>query len=146
MKVALVCSHGGHLTELEALAEAFRGMDLFFVTYKAVRTESMPKAYSIENIRANPVRMLISLVLLSLILAKERPTAIVSTGAEIAIPAFLVGKAMGIRLVFVESLCRVSKPSLTGRLVYPLADLFLVQWESLRGAYGEAAEYCGAVS
>ena len=82
---------------------------------------------------------------MALILAKERPFAIISTGAEIAIPAFLLGKVLGMRLVFVESLCRVSKPSGTGFLLYPLADLFLVQWPQLVNSYGPRAEYAGAV-
>jgi beta-1,4-N-acetylglucosaminyltransferase len=59
---------------------------------------------------------------------RERPEAIVSTGAALAVPFFLVGKLFGARLVYVESLTRTEGLSLTGRLVYPLADAFFVQW------------------
>ena len=53
---------------------------------------------------------------------------ILSTGAALAVPFFIVGKMHGCRLVFVESLTRVHGLSLSGRLVYPLADAVFVQW------------------
>src|SRR5262249_9202884 len=62
------------------------------------------------------------------VVRSERPDAILSTGAALAFPFFLVGKLYGAKLVFVESLTRTSRLSLTGRLVYPLADIVFVQW------------------
>ncbi len=56
------------------------------------------------------------------------PEVILSTGAALAVPFFIVGKMHGCRLVFVESLTRVRGLSLSGRLVYPLADAVFVQW------------------
>jgi UDP-N-acetylglucosamine:LPS N-acetylglucosamine transferase len=56
------------------------------------------------------------------------PDVILSTGAALAVPFFIVGKVHGCRLVFVESLTRVRGMSLSGRLVYPLADAVFVQW------------------
>lgn len=144
-KVALVASHGGHLTELELLGRSLGDVDSVLVTYASVRTGDQWRTYTLRNIGANPLRLLVGLFRMALILAKERPTAIISTGAEIAIPAFLIGKVLRMRLVFVESLCRVSEPSGTGFLLYPLADLFLVQWPQLASRYGPRAEYAGAV-
>jgi UDP-N-acetylglucosamine:LPS N-acetylglucosamine transferase len=85
------------------------------------------------------------------ILIRERPDLIVSTGAEIAIPAFyaawaLRGLSLGKpRLCFIESWTRVTMPTRTGRLVYPIADLFLVQWEHLLSHYGRRARYGGII-
>jgi beta-1,4-N-acetylglucosaminyltransferase len=62
------------------------------------------------------------------VVRSERPDVILSTGAALAAPFFLVGKLHGARLVYVESLTRIDAPSLTGRLVYPLTDAFFVQW------------------
>ena len=42
------------------------------------------------------------------------------------------------RIVYVESICRTRKLSLTGRLLYPLADRFLVQWPQLVTRYPRA--------
>jgi UDP-N-acetylglucosamine:LPS N-acetylglucosamine transferase len=69
---------------------------------------------------------------------------ILSTGAGLAVPFFLVGKLLGIRLVYVESVTRIETISLTGRLVYRLADRFFVQWpEAARRL--PRAEFAGAV-
>ena len=53
---------------------------------------------------------------------------ILSTGAGLAVPFFVIGRMRGTRLVYVESFTRVDRPALTGRLVYPLATAFFVQW------------------
>lgn len=146
MKVALVCSHGGHLTEMMAIAGAFDDHDSVYVTYDSSRTEGLEfDPYTLENIGTSPIRMALAFVAMARIFWSERPDVIVSTGSEIAIPAFVVGKLFGTRTVFVESWCRVRTPSKTGRIVYPLADLFLVQWPPLLQEYGSKAKYEGAI-
>ena len=45
---------------------------------------------------------------------------------------------MGIKVVYIESFARVYNPSLTGKLVYNLADLFMVQWEDMLERYPKA--------
>jgi UDP-N-acetylglucosamine:LPS N-acetylglucosamine transferase len=72
--------------------------------------------------------LLANLALAWRVVRAERPDVILSTGAALAVPFFLVGKLFGARLVFVESLTRIESLSLAGRLVYPLADAFYVQW------------------
>ncbi len=67
------------------------------------------------------------------VIRRERPDAILSTGAALAVPFFLVGKLHGARLVYVESLTRTDGLSLAGRLVYPFADAFFVQWPGAGG-------------
>ena len=60
-----------------------------------------------------------------------RPHAIIGAGPSISVPPSLAGKLLGAKVIHVESASRVTRPSLTGRLLYPVADLFFVQWESL---------------
>lgn len=74
---------------------------------------------------------------------KQDPDVILSTGAALAVPFFLLGKLLGRRLVYVESLTRVEGLSLSGRLVYPLADAFFVQWP--QAARGARLRYEGSV-
>ncbi len=148
MKIALVCSHGGHLTEMQGLLPAFEGHDVFFVTYESARLAELHerfRAYALENIGTSPWRLLKSLPVAWRILRRERPQVIVSTGSEIAIPFFMVAKALRIRTVFVESVCRVQTASQTGRVVYPLADAFLVQWPQLLARYGKRARFEGGL-
>lgn len=58
---------------------------------------------------------------------------ILSTGAGPAVPFALVGRFFfRMRVVFVETITRIERPSLTGSIMYRLADDFYYQWESLR--------------
>lgn len=146
MKLALVCSHGGHLTELMYLLDAFKEHEIFFITYDNFRTRELTyRKYLMENIGTNPIKMSVGFLKTFKILSKEKPDIIISTGSEIAIPAFIIAKLLGIKTIFIESWCRVKTKSGTGKLVYPLSDLFLVQWPELLELYGKKAKYVGAV-
>ena len=80
------------------------------------------------------------------IMRKERPDYIISTGSEIAIPPFLIAKMTKAKTVFIESWCRTKTRSGTGKILYPFADLFLVQWPELLHHYGPKARYEGGVA
>jgi beta-1,4-N-acetylglucosaminyltransferase len=60
---------------------------------------------------------------------------VVSSGAGVAFPFFLLAKLLGKRTVYVEVYDRIDSPTLTGRLCYPFSDLFLLQWEEQRRSY-----------
>jgi UDP-N-acetylglucosamine:LPS N-acetylglucosamine transferase len=77
------------------------------------------------------------------ILSKRRPDVILSCGAGPAVPFAIVGKLLGVKVIFVESFAAVDRPTLTGRLIYPISDLFIYQWKRLatfypKGIYGGA--------
>lgn len=145
LKICLTCSHGGHLTEILQLMDAFEGHEVFFITYEGSRSTEIKNKYTFKNLGKNPLRFIITTPYVLRILLKEKPDIIISTGSEIAIPVFYIGKLLGIRTMFIESLCRVKEPSLTGKIVYPVSDVFLVQWEQLLSKFGKKAEYWGNV-
>lgn len=66
------------------------------------------------------------------ILRKEKPDLIISSGAAVAVPFFWLGKLFGAKTVYIEIFDRIDKPTLTGKLVYPVTDKFIVQWEELK--------------
>jgi beta-1,4-N-acetylglucosaminyltransferase len=75
------------------------------------------------------------------ILRCERPRLILSTGAGPVVPFAIVGRLLGIPTLFIESVCRVSSPSLTGRIMHRITQHFFYQHEGLRryfprGTYG----------
>lgn len=146
MKIGLVCSHGGHLTEMLALMGAFEGKEVFFITYDTKRTRLLqyPKHF-VPNIGRNPIKMLISLIKIIRILRKEKPDIILSTGSEITIPAFFTAWLLRIKTIYIESWCRTSTSTMTGRLVYPISSVFIVQWPKLQEVYGEKALFLGSV-
>jgi UDP-N-acetylglucosamine:LPS N-acetylglucosamine transferase len=78
------------------------------------------------------------------IIKKEKPDVVITTGALIAFPICLIAKLRGAKIIYIESFARVKDRSLTGRLVYPFADLFLVQWETLLECYPKA-KYVGGI-
>lgn len=148
MKICLVTSSGGHLTETLQILDAFDGDEIFFVTWTGSREDdvsAIAPAYFIEPYGTSPWRLMRSLPQVVQILLKEKPDAIVSLGAEIALPFFYLAKPLGIKTVFIESWCRIDGLSKTGKLVYPVADAFYVQWPQLLQHCGPKARYEGAV-
>ena len=128
------------------LKEAFEGHDTVFLTYENPTTTTFPfKIHTIKRIDTNFLAMLQSFLRIFIIIKKEKPNIIISTGAEIAIPVFIIGKLMRIKMVYIESWCRVKTKSGAGRIAYYLADVFLVQWPELAKIYGKKARYKGAV-
>jgi UDP-N-acetylglucosamine:LPS N-acetylglucosamine transferase len=137
-RALLVCSPGGHLLQMLSLEPGWRDLDTKWVTLPAADVEYLlagrptvlahgPTNRSLRNLVRN-------LALAVRVIRRERPDVILSTGAALAVPFFAVGKVAGCRLVYVESLTRTASLSLSGRLVYPLANAFFVQWpEAARG-------------
>lgn len=133
------------MAELLHLGEAFEGHETFFITYDSPRTRTLGHKYLLRNIGTNPLLMFRAFAAIFRILWKEKPQLIVSTGAEIAIPAFYLAKLLGAKTIFIESWTRVEQPTGTGRLVYLFSDVFLVQWERMVTKYGKKATYEGAI-
>lgn len=132
--------------EVLQLLEAFEGLPYFILTYQEKATLNQENTYYVRNIARNPIFSILGALKIVYIFLKERPKVLFSTGAEIAIPSFWVGKFLfRTKLIYMECSAQVYAPSLTGRLVYPIADLFLVQWESLLSRYGPKAKYVGGL-
>ena len=124
--------------------------DTFYVTEEGGQARDS----SLENIHLLPqinrrqkdfawqfLKLMVSAAKLML---REKPDVVVTTGALISFPFCLCAKLTGAKVVYIETFARVNDRSLTGRLVYPLADLFLVQWESLLKFYPKA-KYVGGI-
>ncbi|RKY56217.1 MAG: capsular biosynthesis protein [Candidatus Neomarinimicrobiota bacterium] len=145
MKVCIVCSDGGRLTEILQIIEAFEGHEFFFITYNILGGRDLRKVYQLKILKKNPLRYLSVIPAIVKILLKEKPDLIISNGAEVAIPTLYIAKLFGIKIIFIESWCRINKPSTTGKLIYPIADVFLVQWRQLLKKYGKKARYEGGI-
>ena len=72
------------------------------------------------------------------VLRKEKPDLIISSGAAVSVPFFYLGKLFGAKLIYIEVFDRIDKPTLSGRLVYPIVDKFVVQWEEQKQVYKKA--------
>lgn len=132
MKIMLVCSAGGHLAQLYRLRSWWEQHERTWVTCPGTHAESllagekwMPAHFPTTRNFANTLKN--TLLAVRLIWA-ERPDVLVSDGAGVAFPFFLIGRALGVRTVYLEVYDRILHPTLTGRLCYPLTELFLLQW------------------
>ena len=80
-------------------------------------------------------------ILAKKILKTEKPDIIISSGAAVAVPFFWLGKLHGAKTIYIEVFDRIDKPTLTGKLVYPVTDKFIVQWEEMKQVYKKAENY-----
>lgn len=145
MKICLVGSSGGHLTHLYMLKPTWKKYDRFWVTFdkedarSMLKSEKMYPCYFPTN---RNIKNLIKNTFLAIkVLKKEKPDLIISAGAAVAVPFFYLGKLMGKKLIYIEVFDRVDKPTLTGRLVYPIVDEFIVQWEEQLKVYPKAKNF-----
>ena len=72
------------------------------------------------------------------IIPKERPDVIISSGAAPAIPFFYVGKLFGAKTIYIEVFDRIDAPTIAGKVCYPVADKFIVEWEEMKKIYPKA--------
>jgi UDP-N-acetylglucosamine:LPS N-acetylglucosamine transferase len=141
LKVCIACSAGGHLMEALAFLPAFHGHKRFFVTFEREQVKDIlrgEKVYFVIDPKRNPKKLLKNFSQAIKILKNERPDVVLSTGAAAAVPLCYAAKILGIKIIFIESLAAVNKPTLSGRAVYPIADMFVVQSKHLMKNYRDA--------
>jgi UDP-N-acetylglucosamine:LPS N-acetylglucosamine transferase len=144
----LVATPGGHLMQLMSLQAAWRGFEPTWVTLSSADSMQFLNGETVVTAHGptyrNVPNLLRNLVLAWRTIRATDPDVILSTGAGLAVPFFVVGKLLRRRLVYVESLTRVEGLALSGTLVYPIADAFFVQWA--QAARGRArARFSGSV-
>lgn len=142
IKICLVGSSGGHLTHLYMLEPFWSQKERFWVTFDKEDARSMlngEKVYSCYYPTNRNIKNLIRNTGIAWkILKKETPDLIISTGAAVAVPFFYLGKIFGAKLIYIEVFDRINKPTMTGRLVYPITDRFIIQWEEMKKVYPKA--------
>lgn len=142
MKLCLAGSSGGHLTHLYMLKPFWTTKERFWVTFDKEDARSLlkdEKVYPCYFPTNRNIKNLIRNTFLAIkILRKEKPDVIISSGAAVAVPFFYLGKLFGAKTVYIEVFDRIDKPTLTGRLVYPVTDRFIVQWEEMKKVYPKA--------
>lgn len=147
MKIAIVSSVGGHLSEVSQLRKVYEAYDHFYVLNapRDLPPFMQGKTYFIAHAERD-WRHLWNLVELSRLFRRERPDCVLSCGAGCAVPALFVAKLLGIRGVYIETFCALYKPSLTGRIIHALrlADDFLYQWPYLEPFFPRG-RFAGAV-
>jgi len=139
MRVLLVCSSGGHLTQLHVLEDWWRRHDTHWVTFDTehARTllEGQPTTWAFHPTTRNIPNLVRNSWLALRTMRRVRPDVIVSTGAGVALPFFLLARFFGARTAYLEVYDRITLPTLTGRLCAPLTDIFMLQWPEQTAVY-----------
>jgi len=126
------------LQEMLQLKPFYSRFDHFFVTFKRADTESLSrheKVLFVERPARNPIATIRCTWQSLRILQKENPDVVIATGADVSVPVCVWAKLFGKKVIFIESFCRPIRPGISGRIVYPFADLFIYQWKELEKYY-----------
>lgn len=142
-RVLLVGSSGGHLTQLMSLRDWWSAAERAWVTF---RTEDAVGhlegeervAWAFSPTTRHLGNLLRNTWLAWRVLRSFRPDVVVSTGAGVALPFFVLARTVGARTVYVEVYDRVDSATLTGRLCRPFTDRMLVQWPEQASLYRDA--------
>jgi len=159
VRVLAVASGGGHWVQLLRMRPAWEGCDVAYATTHADYEKeihhsqsgvtSQPRFYTFPDAnRHQKLRLVYQLLTVALIIIKERPTVVISTGASAGYFALRIAKLLGRRTIWVDSIANAEELSLAGKRVERFADLWLTQWPELARSPSDASSvplYLGAV-
>lgn len=146
-KVIFISSTGGHLSELLKLKKVMKRYESYLVTEETETTKGLSFAwikkifyltygtrFHFSYLYKFPYNCFKSLK----IFLKVKPDVIVTTGAHTAVPMCYIAKLFRRKVIYIETMANIKTKTLTGKLVYPIADVFIVQWESMLKLYPKA--------
>jgi beta-1,4-N-acetylglucosaminyltransferase len=165
-QLMIVIGSGGHTAEILKLLDNLRDYKRIYVMaandassgskiqefqeqntseFSVVR---IPRSRNVhQSWLTTPFTTFYSLLFCTYLIWKQNPKVIVCNGPGTCVPicyaafAFRMLLLSKTRIIFVESFARVLKLSLSGKLLYPIADRFLVQWEELHKKYPRSEFY-----
>jgi UDP-N-acetylglucosamine:LPS N-acetylglucosamine transferase len=153
-KILLISSSGGHLLQLLTLSKALREYNLTLITEKNTSTssksfEGFESVYLLphggrEKLLVYPFKFLVNILISAFRVLTIRPKVIITTGAHTAVPTCYLGKLIGSRVIYIETFAKINTPTITGRIIHPIADSFYVQWESMLKFY-KKAKFVGSI-
>lgn len=136
------------MLQLHQLREAWTGRSALWVTFDKSDTRSLLAServvYAFGPTNRSLVNLLRNLVLAWSVVRRVRPQLLITTGAGVAVPFAWIARLRGARVIYVESITRVEGPSLSCRLIAPVADRIYVQWPELADRM-RSAVYAGSV-
>ncbi len=147
-KVLFIASTGGHLNELLQLSPMFSNYDFHLITEKTKSNNYLKRDYKdrvdylVYGTKLHLFTYIFKLTyncFKSLFLYfKYKPDYIITTGTHTAGPMCCIGKIFGSKIIYIETFANMVTKTATGKLIYPISDKFIVQWESMKKLYPEA--------
>ena len=139
-RVLFISSTGGHLDELLQLKILFKKYNSYIITEKTKSTISLKDSYSNVNYLAFGTKDHLFSYIFKFIynFIKTIILFIVTTGTHTAVPMCYIGKLFFKKIIYIETIANSKTKTLSGKLVYPIADTFIVQWKSMLELYPRA--------
>ena len=144
-KLLFISSTGGHLSEMMQLKKMFKHYDYNIITEKTKSNISLKNKYkdrinflvygTKDHMLTYPFKLLYNCFKSLYLYLKIHPDYIITTGAHTAGPMCLIGKIFGSKIIYIETFANINTKTITGRLLYPVADRFIVQWPSMKKVY-----------
>ncbi len=150
-KVMFISSVGGHLTQMLELKSLFDNYNYVLVTEKTDVTLNLKDKYRIDYLKYGTRKFLFHYFFVCIynffktifLFIKYRPKVIVTTGTHTAVLMCYLGWITRRKVIFIESFAKKETRTLSGRLVYPIATVFIVQWKDMLKFYPKAKYFGG---
>jgi len=147
-KILAVASGGGHWVQLRRVVPALDGHRVVYVTIDPVYRADVPgeRVWIVTDAtrwdRLGTLRLALEI---ALVVLRERPDVVLSTGAAPGCFAIVFGRLLGARTIWLDSIANVERMSMSGMMVRRFAQLWLTQWPHLAGPGPEGPEFAGRV-
>ena len=153
-RILFIASTGGHLNELLQLKVLFKEYNSYLITEKDISTQGL-QIDGIKKIRyltygtrskilVYPFVFIYNCFKSLFYYLKIKPKVIITTGTHTDVPMCYIGKIFGSKIIFIETFANKNTRTLSGRMVYPISDLFIIQWKEMQQLYPKAI-YGGAI-
>ena len=146
-RVLFISSTGGHLSELLQLKEIFDNYEYSLITEKTKSNMSLKEKY--DNVHylvygtkdhkfTYVFKFAFNCIKSLFLYFKIRPKVIVTTGTHTAVPMCYIGKLFRKKVIYIETFANSKTKTMSGKMIYPIADVFIVQWEEMLKLYPKA--------
>ena len=152
-RIMFISSGGGHLEELLQLSSLFDKCNYSLITEKTDTTNYLKEKYQnvsylvygtkdhlLPYLFIFPFNIIKSFFLF----LKYQPEYIITTGTHTAVPMCYIGHLFKRKIIFIETLANSTCATKAGKMVYKIADKFIVQWENMLEIYKDS-EYWGTI-
>lgn len=145
VKIMYLSSCGGHLVQLLKVARGLAEPSSMFVVNDRTDLADIMRDRTVLITHAERnLKQIYNFLEALIVVLTHRPKVFISTGAAPAIPFGLVCRVIGCRVIFIESLSRITSPSLTAKFMYYIANDFYIQWKPLKKFFPKA-KYLGSL-
>ena len=146
VRLLAAASGGGHWIQLLRLRGAFADADVAYVSMFENYAEAVPGArfYTVPDAsRFDKKSFAVVFAKALYIMMKERPSVVVTTGSAPMLMFVVIGRMIGARTLWIDSIANSEKMSSSGRLARKLASRVVSQWPDV--AEKEHVGYWGSV-